>query len=80
MNEVRAKMLITKAAENTGRDEVSIKDKVMLFEKGMGIIINLALQHVEVLQIIDMEAVIQHLSTVLGYGDARGNLWDEKEV
>merc|ERR1719193_1024657 len=50
----------------------------MLFEKGAGIIIKLAMAHVEVIRILDMSTLMQHLATVFENADNRTYLWENE--
>jgi len=71
--------MISEAAARVGEDRESISESVMLFEKGVGIIINLAMTHVEVLQILDIGTLVQHLANVFENASCRKYLWEHKQ-
>jgi len=77
-DEVEAYKLISQASMTTGHDRESIGESVMLFEKGVGIIIKLAMAHVEVIQILDISTLMQQLATVFENADARAYLWEDE--
>jgi len=77
-DEVEAYKMISKASMITRIDRESIGESVMLFEKGVGIIIKLAMAHVEVIQILDISTLMQHLATVFENADNRAYLWEQE--
>lgn len=77
-DEVEAYKMISQASIATGHDRESIGESVMLFEKGVGIIIKLAMAHVEVIQILDINTLMQHLATVFENAESRAYLWEHE--
>jgi len=71
----KAAKLICGASVKTGYTEASIEKSVLLFEKGIGILIHLAMEHVEVLQILDSGTLIEHFSNVMTNAVSRVHLW-----
>jgi len=69
---------ISETAKRTGQNKASITESVMQFEKGIGIIIHLAMAHVEVIQILDIGTLMQHMATVLEISDRRAYLWEHE--
>jgi len=76
--EAEAYKMISEAAIKTGHSTDTISGSVMQFEKGVGIIINLAMAHVEVIQILDISTLMQHLATVFENADSRAYLWEHE--
>merc|ERR1719419_1154328 len=70
--------VISETEKRTGHSRESITKSVMQFEKGIGILINLAMAHVEVIQILDIGTLMQHLATVLEISDHRSYLWEHE--
>jgi len=70
--------VISETAKRTGLVKESINESVMQFERGIGIIIHLAMGHVEVIQIMDIGTLMQHLATVLEISDRRAYLWENE--
>jgi len=73
-----AAKLIHGAMVKTGCTEASIEKCVLLFEKGTGILIRLAMEHVEVLQILDIGTLIVHFSNVMTNAVSRVHLWEKE--
>jgi len=69
---------ISETAKRTGQSRESITESVMQFEKGIGVLIHLAMAHVEVIQILDIGTLMQHLATVLEASDRRAYLWEHE--
>lgn len=74
-SEKQAAALIAKAAKKTNRTVKNVSNLAVAFEKGIGIIIHLSLEHVEVVQILDTTALIQHIGEILDNAPSRMHHW-----
>jgi len=74
------KVLQKKAADETSIDIKLIEDRMDQFEKGMGIILHLSVQHEEVLQILDLPMFLAYMSRIIQHVEDREDLFKKKRL